>query len=308
MMSDADQALIDDLKIAEDARLLFRELGFAIELWEALRLARTERDTLKREMERLSKLRKQSRSPSLGGLMIDSIDSLRKTLGPRARNYRDVLRTSGVTVDNVRLDLMAGILAERPHLPTPEEIMALASQVDRCRLALLHRPVAPAKPSGQPVELPPDVNAELLEDLRFAERLRHSFGPASPGIELWEAMVLSLEDRAAAKLASDRLRGARPDDGTLVQILERILGVRTRLSRLCLRLRNYTNLLPMGQYSRETMELAFGFMLASPEGRSRAEQWLEDPDHFKREAAIRMEGVIGKAQKYQAALRAVSAA
>ena len=42
MMSDSDKALIDDLKLAEDARLLFRELGFAIELWEALRLARTE--------------------------------------------------------------------------------------------------------------------------------------------------------------------------------------------------------------------------------------------------------------------------
>ena len=39
-MSDSDKALIDDLKLAEDARLLFRELGFAIELWEALRLAR----------------------------------------------------------------------------------------------------------------------------------------------------------------------------------------------------------------------------------------------------------------------------
>jgi hypothetical protein len=51
------------------------------------------------------------------------------------------------------------------------------------------------------------------------------------------------------------------------------------------------------------MELAFGFLLASPEGRGRAEQWLEDPQRFLREAAIRVEGVIGKAQKYQALLQ-----
>ena len=151
-MSDSDKALINDLKLAEDARLLFRELGFALELWEALRLARTEHVTLTCEMERLQKLRKQGRSPSLGGLIIDSIDQTRKTLGPRVRNY-----------------------------------------------------------------------------------LNH---------------------------------------------------------------------LQIGRYNRELMELAFGFLLASPEGRSRAEQWLEDPQRFLREAAIRVEGVIGKAQKYQAALRA----
>ena len=61
MMSDSDKALVDDLKLAEDARLLFRELGFALELWEALRLARTEHVTLTCEMDRLQKLRKQGR-------------------------------------------------------------------------------------------------------------------------------------------------------------------------------------------------------------------------------------------------------
>src|SRR5947209_9043598 len=105
MISDSDKALIADLKLAEDARLLFRELGFALELWEALRLARTEHVTLTCEMERLQKLRKQGRSPSLGGLIIESIDQMRKKLLSRVRNYRDVLRTSNVAGDSVRLDL-----------------------------------------------------------------------------------------------------------------------------------------------------------------------------------------------------------
>jgi len=304
MISDGDSALIVDLKLAEDARLLFRELGFAIELWEALRLARTEHVTLTCEMDRLQKLRKQGRSPSLGGLIIDSIEQMRKTLGPRARHYRDVLRSSNVAGDSVRLDLLAGLLAQHPALPTADEIMKLSAQVDRCRRGMLHRPATEVRKAPAPVELPADVNGDLVEDLRYAERLRLAFGPASPGIELWEAMTLSLEDRAAAQLATDKLRAKREDDGSLVRVLERILDVRTRHSRLAIKLRNYMNLLPIGRYNRDLMELAFGFLLASPEGRGRAEQWLEDPQRFLREAAIRVEGVIGKAQKYQAALRA----
>ena len=302
MLSDSDKALVDDLKLAEDARLLFREQGFAIELWEALRLARTERTTLACEMERIQKLRKQGRSPSLGGLIIDSIDQARKKLGPRVRNYRDVLRSSNVAGDSVRLDLLAGLLAQHPALPTAGEIMALSAQVDRCRLALLKRPATEVRKPA-PAPLPPDVNGELVEDLRYAEKLRRSFGPASPGIELWEAMTLALQDRAAAGQAADLLHARRTDDGTLIRTLERILDVRTRHSRLATKLRNYLNFLPIGKYNRELMDLAFGFLLASDEGRSRAEQWLEDPQRFLREAAIRVEGVIGKAQKYQAALR-----
>jgi hypothetical protein len=304
MMSDGDSALIADLKLAEDARLLFRELGFAIELWEALRLARTEHVTLTCEMERLQKLRKQGRSPSLGGLIIDSIEGTRKTLGPRARKYRDVLRSSNVAGDSVRLDLLAGLLAQHPALPTADEILALSAQVDRCRRAMLQRPGTEIRKVAAPAAVPPDVNADLLEDLRQAERLRLAFGPASPGIELWEAMSLALEDRASAQLATERLRLKKEDDGLLVRTLERILEFRTRHSRLAIKLRNYLNHLPIGRYNRDLMELAFGFLLASSEGRGRAEQWLEDPTRFLREAAIRVEGVIGKAQKYQAALRA----
>jgi hypothetical protein len=303
MLSEGDTALIVDLKLAEDARLLFRELGFAIELWEALRLARTEHVTLTCEMERLQKLRKQGRSPSLGGLIIDSIEQLRKTLGPRARSYRDVLRSSNVAGDSVRLDLLAGLLAQHPTLPTADEIMKLSAQVDRCRRALLQRPNSEIRRTPVPIALPDDVNKDLVEDLRHAHKLRLSFGPASPGIELWEAMTLSLEDREAARFAAEKLRAQRADDGDLVRVLERILDVRTKHSRLAMKLRNYLNHLQIGKYNRDLMELAFGFLLASSEGRGRAEQWLEDPQRFLREAAIRVEGVIGKAQKYQALLQ-----
>src|SRR5207253_188638 len=157
--------------------------------------------------------------------------------------------------------LLAGLLAQHPSLPTADEIMKLSAQVDRCRRGMLHRPVTEVRKAPAPVELPADINGDLLEDLRYAERLRLSFGPASPGIELWEAMTLSLEDRAAAGLAAEKLRAKREDDGSLIRVLERILEVRTRHSRLAIKLRNYMNHLQIGRYNRELMELAFGFLL-----------------------------------------------
>jgi hypothetical protein len=54
------------------------------------------------------------------------------------------------------------------------------------------------------------------------------------------------------------------------------------------------------------MEMAMAFTMAHPEAKTRIVQWLEMPDHWKREAAIRFEGVIGKAQKYQQVLRAIA--
>ena len=304
MISSADRDLLDDLTLAEDARALFRELKFPVELWEAFRLARSERDHLRREMDRLNQLRKQGRSPTIGGIVADSIDRLQRTLSTRVAALRRDLRALTVPMDDVRTDIVVGFLLEQGTVNVTEaEVLEISARVDRCRMELLKR----RQPSSASV-IPDDINRDLLEDLRQADRLRRSFGPAAPGLEAWESVVLSLQNRASAETASARLREAGADDGTLIRILERALDLRARSSRLALKLRNYEARLPIGQYGRETMDLALGFMMASDEGRSRATQWLEDPERFRREAAIRIEGVIGKAQKYQAALRASPAA
>ena len=64
--------------------------------------------------------------------------------------------------------------------------------------------------------------------------------------------------------------------------------------------------LSIGHYSPDTMELAFARILASSEGCRRARQWMESPEQFRREAAIRVEGVISRAQNYLTALRATA--
>ncbi len=156
---------------------------------------------------------------------------------------------------------------------------------------------------------PPGLDAELLEDLRAADRFIAHQDKKAPKIELWEVFVIAMKDRASAAKASDRLRrGAPVDDlnADLITFLERILEVRAKEGVLARGLRDYVAKLQIGRYNRDLMELAMAFTMAHPEAHSRIGQWLEMPEHFKREAAIRYEGVIGKAQKYQQALRAVA--
>ena len=111
-------------------------------------------------------------------------------------------------------------------------------------------------------------------------------------MELWEAFSLAVSDR----------RGAKQVNGLYGALIE----MRLRKALLARALRRYVAELMIGNYSPVTMELAFAFILASPEGCGRARQWLESPGQFKREAAIRVEGVIGRAQKYLQALRATA--
>src|SRR4029078_9001119 len=107
--------------------------------------------------------------------------------------------------------------------------------VDRCRTSLLQRPSTEIRKAAAVPALPPEVHVDLAEALRYAQQLRLAFGPASPCIELWEAMTLALEDRAAAQMASEKLKALRADDGSLIRVLQRILDVRTRHQRLALK-------------------------------------------------------------------------
>ena len=46
-----------------------------------------------------------------------------------------------------------------------------------------------------------------------------------------------------------------------------------------------------------------GFIVASPRGRARAQQWVDEPERHKLEASGRVEDVINRTLKYQTALR-----
>jgi hypothetical protein len=285
--SAADPRLLEEFRLAEEARALYSELHWPIEPWIALQLARTDRGILRGELERLSGLRKAGRAASPGGLVADSLDRINLAMSRSARDLRSLLAASGVLPDPIRLELvLALLLRDGASTPLPGEIRLRAAEIE------LYLRAPPPSPSNKVEEVPEGVDRELLRDLRH---LRAYFGPLAgvrPRLELWEAFSLAVSKTADA-LDVDGLYGA-------------LVEVRLRKAQIARGLRRYVSELPIGHYAYDTMELAFAFILTSPEGCCRARQWMESPEQFKREAAIRVEGVIGRAQKYLQALRATA--
>jgi hypothetical protein len=294
----ADPRLLEEFRLAEVARALFGEVHWPIEPWVALRLARTEGDLLRREVERLTRLKQAGRVDSLGGLVGDSLDRINLGMSRRARELRASLLASCVPLAPVHLEfVLAVLLRDGASTPSEAEIQKRSAEVE---LYL----TAPARgASAKAEELPRGVDRELLEALRQAEAFLGALAPVRPKVELWEAFSLAMRDRRAAKPASERMRAP---DVEAVRLYPALVKVRLEKALLANALRRYVAGLEIGKYSSDTMELTFAFILASPEGCRRAKQWMESPGQFRREAAIRVEGVIGRAQKYLYALRATA--
>jgi hypothetical protein len=308
-MAHPDGRLLEEFRMAEETLELFGALGWPIEPWVALRLVRTEGEHLRREVARLGKLRREGRSPFLGMILSDAVARIRQTLSRRIGDLRRVLEETRVPLDPLDFEWILGMLL-RDGADQPSEEAIEAKVVERARYlrALEDVAVVPAPP---PAEVPAGVDGGLLDDLRLAEQFLDGLETGPKKVDVWEAFTLAVEHREALKAAALRLRRVGPPDdlnSEVIRLLEKLIDVRSRFAVLARRLREFVVGLPIGSYNRELMELAFAFILVSPEGRSRVDQWLESPDHFRREAAIRVEGVIGRAQKYQHALRAHPAA
>jgi hypothetical protein len=304
-MSDPHPELVEELLLAEETREVLGALGTALEPWEALRLARTEGEHLRREVKRLARQREQGRCPSVGHLLQEAVQRIRLAMYRRAQVLREMTENSGLGLDPRKRDLLVALLLNAGASPllSEVELRGWAERAERARIEMKRRQRggSPAAPAG--------LDADLLEDLRAADRFIAYQDRKLQKIELWEVFLLSMSDREAAGRATERLRrGAEPDDlnADLIRFLERILEVRSREGALARRLREYVATLPIGRYNADLMEMAMAFTMAHGEAKSRVQQWLEMPEHWKREAAIRYEGVIGKAQKYQQALRAAA--
>ncbi len=296
-----DPRLLEEFRLAETARKLLGGLNWPLEPWVALRLARTEGDFLRREVERLERLRQSGRAVSIGGLLADSVERIGRILCRRARELRDALAASPVTLDPVHLEFVHAVLL-RDGAANPSEV-----EVGRRLAEVQSYLAAPERGSAAETEtLPQGVDADLLEDLRHVESFLGALSPVRPKVEVWEAFSLAVRDRRSARQAVERMRA--PDDlnAEVIRLYEGLVEVRAKGSPRAKELRRYVAGLPIGKYASDTMELAFAFILASSEGCRRAEQWMEAPDQFRREAAIRVEGVIGRAQKYLHALRATA--
>ena len=311
MTSVGADPLLQEFPVAERTGRLFGELGVALEPWEALALVRSEGAHLRHELDRVEHLHRTGRSARLGMLMLESVDRLRRTHSRLARALRAFLTREGRAEDPARVEGMIAVALLHPERRTLAEawiagtpatdaqLRNLADFADRCRGA------EPAVPAG--------VDAELFRDLLATRAFLEIFAGRTQRVELWEVMCLAIEDRQAVRQAAERL--AAPDaqavaadfNAGTVRVLEKLLDLRFRWTPLVRSLSRFVRTLPTGRYGGETLELAIGFILASPEGREHARAWIEDPERLRREAALRLEGVIGRAQKYQSALRSLAA-
>jgi len=292
-----DPQLLEEFRLAEESRALFGELQRPIAPWIALQLVRTDRSLLRRELERLNRLKQAGCAVFLGGLIDDSLDRINLTLSRRVRELRAVVVASDVPLDPAYFEFVLGLLLrDGASTPLPGEIRLKAAEVD------LYLNASTGGVVDTVQELPQGVDAHLLQDLRRAQTYVHSLASVRPKLELWEAFSLAVRGQCDLKQTSPGVRAPAELD-----VLSRALvELRLKTALLASALRQYVACLPIGHYSADTMELAFSFILASPEGCRRARQWMESPERFKREAAIRVEGVISRAQNYLTALRATA--
>src|SRR5215467_8825949 len=156
-----DPRLLREFLLAESARALLAWLKWPVEPWVTLRLARTESEFLRREVDRLARLQDAGRAASLGGLLADSVDRVVRIMGRRAQELRRTLGDSGVMMDLGRLELVLAVFLR--------DGASSASEAEIRRRALEVESYLSAPESGGSEEaktLPEGVDAELLEDLR----------------------------------------------------------------------------------------------------------------------------------------------
>jgi hypothetical protein len=160
--------------------------------------------------------------------------------------------------------------------------------------------------------LPRGVNPEILEDVQRVDQCRRIFEETHQEIEVWEVFCLVMLDGDATRGALEKLTALKQggDQKAFVegamQLFERLLKVRAQHGKFVRDLRVFLATLPIGTFGKETMEMALGFIIASPRGRDRAQLWLTEPGRYKQEAAGRLEDVVSRTMNYQTALRMVN--
>lgn len=326
-----DRDVLGDLALAEQVRGLFRTLGTPVEFWEAFCLLKIDRPHLLREIEQLSDLDGIHRLAALDPGLLEKLALLRETMLPLVRDLRRVAARLPLSFDEECREAVIGLLAasakgweaisrwiadpDRHAAEAVRRLQALAALVNEYREALERERADPTAPSAAQEarrrrdEIPPGVDLEILWDLRNARRIGELFEESGQRIEPWEIFLLVTQDREGAGAELDHLLRLKREGKTVAltelmrPLRERLLAVRSEFACLASSLRALFDDLPISRFGPRTMDIALGFIMASPRGREAALQWLVQPDHYKREASLRIDGVIGRAVNYERALR-----
>ncbi len=330
--SPVDLQVLEDLRTVERAGTLLGSFGARPEFWETFTLLKTARSLLEGELARLSALRGEGKTGSVSPALLDRYREIRRDLYPLAKRLRAYVLGLPSAPDGLRLELAivfmmgsargrdaAGKWVVDPVAHAPEaglRLRVMSGIVDAYRKALLDQrvgaapeetvPVEPRRASG-PAAPPLKVHPQFLDDLRRAGRLRELLQGPSGKAELWELLCLLLVRRPESVLALselERLRIAgRPGEfeGEAARVRGFLGQVRERYGSVVAELRNFLSGV-FGRWEGEIEETALAFIAASPKGRHRARQWLDDPELCREEAAGFVEGMRERARDYLDAL------
>jgi hypothetical protein len=158
------------------------------------------------------------------------------------------------------------------------------------------------------------ADPEVMSDLRCADEFLHLIQADHPEAQIWETLSVVMSERDfvkkqladASKLKSEGSTEAAREK--LRVLFDKVHDLREKHGPMVRMLRAYVEGLPIGRFGKETMDLTIGFMVATPRGRARSQEWLDDPARHKSEATSRCEDVIRLTMTYQNELRAATPA
>jgi hypothetical protein len=333
-----DPLVVEDLRLVERVAVRFGGGALRPEFWEVFTLLKANRDAFVAEAARLEAAKKAGAETKVASELLEKLREIRKDHYPLARELRIFLEKKvSPPLEGVRLELAIVLLmassrgresalrwVSDPATQGPEAILrirVMTGLIEGYRKALLEQHVAappppaddplpaPAPAAAKPEEAPLRIHPQFLGDLRAARRFVELLSGGKTPVQLWEAVGYILVDRAGAVQALPELQRLKRDGqpgefaGEAMRVKGRIAEVRARFDRFVADLRAFFEK-TFGSWQGEIEELVLAFIAASPRGRHRARQWLDDPVLCKDEASRFVAELRARAGEYREALKA----
>ena len=324
--SAVDPQVLEDLRAVEHTSPLLGGFGARPEFWETFTLLKTSRDLFASESGRLTELRRAGKPGTIAPEVLEKLKAIRRDFYPLAKRLRAYILGIPDTLDGLRLELaIVFIMGSRHGRETAQEwvsdpvaqmpgaklrLRVMSRLVDEYRKALLEQRVAAVPEETVPLEPPRaatpagpalKIHPQFLDDFRRASRIRELLQGSTSPVEPWEALCLILVRRQEAVAAIGELERLKTEgrpgefEGEVFRLRETLGQVRQRYGSFVGELRKFLAGV-LGRWEGEIEETALAFIAASPKGRHRARQWLDDPELCRGEAARFVEGLRERAR------------
>jgi fibronectin type 3 domain-containing protein len=189
-----------------------------------------------------------------------------------------------------------------PKLPPPPPAPEAAPKAAEENIPTLESIPMPSGKKTQGIDL------ERLLDLRRVEQLRALFEETAQKFEEWEVLTLIHEEGYETRKTMELLLryknqgNAEAFTAGAIALFEKVLKIRAQYGAFVRKLRGCLENLDVRTPTGPVLEIALGFILQAPKGRSRAEQWVAEPEVHRKAASEYMKMAYTIARKYQDAL------